>query len=146
MHPPARAAELVDLVPDLTDDLLNTVDQPLQLAKDAKGNAYLLCDYNRDGDSYRRVHAAMGARPSSSHPPRAEQRSSLAYAAGSPPPLHLHPPLTLSPGCAAALLSPPRATHSQQVSVDQRVRPAAGGRRAALAEAAHDGEPRQRHF
>ena len=46
-------AELVDLVPDLTDDLLNTVDQPLQLAKDAKGNAYLLCDYNRDGDSYR---------------------------------------------------------------------------------------------
>ena len=45
--------ELVDLVPDLTDDLLNTVDQPLQLAKDAKGNAYLLCDYNRDGDSYR---------------------------------------------------------------------------------------------
>lgn len=40
-------------MPDLTDDLLNTVDQPLQLAKDAKGNAYLLCDYNRDGDSYR---------------------------------------------------------------------------------------------
>ena len=49
----ACAAELVDLVPDLTDDLLNTVDQPLQLAKDGKGNAYLLCDYNRDGDSYR---------------------------------------------------------------------------------------------
>jgi len=55
--PPSRMEssleELVDLVPDLTDDLLNTVDQPLQLAKDAKGNAYLLCDYNRDGDSYR---------------------------------------------------------------------------------------------
>ena len=49
----ACAAELVDLVPDLTDDLLNTVDQPLQLAKDGQGNAYLLCDYNRDGDSYR---------------------------------------------------------------------------------------------
>jgi len=45
--------ELVDLVPDLTDDLLNTVDQPLQVAKDSKGNGYLLCDYNRDGDSYR---------------------------------------------------------------------------------------------
>jgi capping protein beta len=55
--PPSRMEssleELVDLVPDLTDDLLNTVDQPLQLAKDSKGNAYLLCDYNRDGDSYR---------------------------------------------------------------------------------------------
>ena len=50
---PPRRAELVDLAPDLTDDLLNTVDQPLQVAKDAQGNAYLLCDYNRDGDSYR---------------------------------------------------------------------------------------------
>ena len=49
---PARA-ELVDLVPDLTDDLLNTVDQPLQVAKDSQKNVYLLCDYNRDGDSYR---------------------------------------------------------------------------------------------
>ena len=48
-----RIAELVDLAPDLTDDLLNTVDQPLQQSTDEKGNAYLLCDYNRDGDSYR---------------------------------------------------------------------------------------------
>jgi len=55
--PPSRMEksleELVDLVPDLTDDLLNTVDQPLQTAKDDAGNTYLLCDYNRDGDSYR---------------------------------------------------------------------------------------------
>ena len=51
--PPLCAAELVDLAPDLTDDLLNTVDQPLQVAKDAQKNTYLLCDYNRDGDSYR---------------------------------------------------------------------------------------------
>lgn len=55
--PPSRMEtsleELVDLVPDLTDDLLNTVDQPLQISKDARGNQYLLCDYNRDGDSYR---------------------------------------------------------------------------------------------
>ncbi|EOD35254.1 hypothetical protein EMIHUDRAFT_44624, partial [Emiliania huxleyi CCMP1516] len=55
--PPSRCEtsleELVDLVPHLTDDLLNTIDQPLQTAKDAQGNAYLLCDYNRDGDSYR---------------------------------------------------------------------------------------------
>ena len=40
-------------MPHLTDDLLNTIDQPLQTAKDAQGNAYLLCDYNRDGDSFR---------------------------------------------------------------------------------------------
>jgi len=55
--PPSRMEssleELVDLAPDLTDDLLNTVDQPLQVAKDTKQNVYLLCDYNRDGDSYR---------------------------------------------------------------------------------------------
>lgn len=55
--PPSRMEtsleELVDLVPDLTDDLLNTVDQPLQISKDPVGNQYLLCDYNRDGDSYR---------------------------------------------------------------------------------------------
>jgi len=55
--PPSRIEssleELVDLVPDLTDDLLNTIDQPLQAAKDAQGNTYLNCDYNRDGDSYR---------------------------------------------------------------------------------------------
>ncbi|KAL1522700.1 hypothetical protein AB1Y20_017676 [Prymnesium parvum] len=55
--PPVRIEqtleELVDLVPDLTDELLNTIDQPLQAAKDAQGNTYLNCDYNRDGDSYR---------------------------------------------------------------------------------------------
>jgi len=55
--PPSRMEasleELVDLAPDLTDDLLNTVDQPLQVAKDTQKNVYLLCDYNRDADSYR---------------------------------------------------------------------------------------------
>lgn len=48
-----RCTELVDLAPDLTDDLLNTIDQPLQVAKDSQAHVYLLCDYNRDGDSYR---------------------------------------------------------------------------------------------
>jgi F-actin-capping protein subunit beta len=47
-------AGLIELVPDLTDDLLNNVDQPLQVEKDPKTNKYyILCDYNRDGDSYR---------------------------------------------------------------------------------------------
>ena len=46
---------LLELVPeDVAEDLLSNVDQPLQVAKDSKlGKQYLLCDYNRDGDSYR---------------------------------------------------------------------------------------------
>lgn len=47
-------AGLIDLVPSLCEDLLSSIDQPLQVAKDAESNKdYLLCDYNRDGDSYR---------------------------------------------------------------------------------------------
>ncbi|CAJ0567892.1 unnamed protein product, partial [Mesorhabditis spiculigera] len=47
-------SSLIDLVPGLCDDLLSTVDQPLAVAKDPQTQKeYLLCDYNRDGDSYR---------------------------------------------------------------------------------------------
>lgn len=47
-------AGLIELVPDLTDDLLTHVDQPLKVEKDSKsGKTFVLCDYNRDGDSYR---------------------------------------------------------------------------------------------
>lgn len=47
---------LLTQVPDLCEDLLSSVDQPLKVAKDkATGRDYLLCDYNRDGDSYRYV-------------------------------------------------------------------------------------------
>lgn len=47
-------SDLIDLVPGLCEDLLSSVDQPLKIAKDKeKGKDYLLCDYNRDGDSYR---------------------------------------------------------------------------------------------
>ncbi|XP_067946416.1 F-actin-capping protein subunit beta-like [Watersipora subatra] len=46
--------DLIDLVPSLCEDLLSSVDQPLKIAKDKQtGRDYLLCDYNRDGDSYR---------------------------------------------------------------------------------------------
>ncbi|KAK6009628.1 f-actin capping protein, beta subunit, partial [Ostertagia ostertagi] len=46
--------DLIDLVPGLCEDLLGTVDQPLKVAKDKEtGKEYLLCDYSRDGDSYR---------------------------------------------------------------------------------------------
>lgn len=41
-------------VPELCEELLSAVDQPLKVARDQEtGRDYLLCDYNRDGDSYR---------------------------------------------------------------------------------------------
>lgn len=47
-------SDLVALAPELCDSLLQAVDQPLKVAKDkATGREYLLCDYNRDSDSYR---------------------------------------------------------------------------------------------
>jgi len=56
--PPAQIEDnlsgLIDLVPDLTEQLLSAVDQPLKIAHDpVSSRDYLLCDYNRDGDSYR---------------------------------------------------------------------------------------------
>ncbi|KAF9004062.1 F-actin capping protein beta subunit [Cyathus striatus] len=56
--PPTRTEEnvasLVALCPDLADDLLSSVDQPLLVRTDrATGKDYLSCDYNRDGESYR---------------------------------------------------------------------------------------------
>ena len=46
-------------VPDLCEDLLSSVDQPLKIARDKQvGKDYLLCDYNRDGDSYRLVESS----------------------------------------------------------------------------------------
>jgi len=56
--PPANIednlAGLLDLCPQLTEELLSSVDQPLKIAYDKAGKRdYLLCDYNRDGDSYR---------------------------------------------------------------------------------------------
>ncbi|KAI9598749.1 F-actin-capping protein subunit beta [Syncephalis fuscata] len=45
---------LVDLAPHLAEELLSTVDQPLRVQRCPKsGRDYLICDYNRDGDSYR---------------------------------------------------------------------------------------------
>eukprot|EP01103_Thecamoeba_quadrilineata_P013037 TRINITY_DN3501_c0_g1_i1.p1 TRINITY_DN3501_c0_g1~~TRINITY_DN3501_c0_g1_i1.p1 ORF type:complete len:283 (+),score=49.50 TRINITY_DN3501_c0_g1_i1:41-850(+) len=47
-------SNLLDLVPDLANEILTSVDQPLKVAYDPSHNRdYLLCDYNRDGDSYR---------------------------------------------------------------------------------------------
>jgi len=53
-HTEENLAGLIDLVPDLVEDLLSAVDQPLKIAYDSESKRdYLLCDYNRDGDSYR---------------------------------------------------------------------------------------------
>merc|ERR1711991_637498 len=56
--PPSQTEDnlsgLIDLVPDLVEDLLSAVDQPLKVAHDKGAKRdYLLCDYNRDGNSYR---------------------------------------------------------------------------------------------
>ncbi|CAK8686854.1 F-actin-capping protein subunit beta-like [Clavelina lepadiformis] len=65
-------SDLIDLVPDLCEELLASVDQPLRVLRDKQtGKDYLLCDYNRDGDSYRSPWSntydpaiADGAKPS----------------------------------------------------------------------------------
>eukprot|EP00245_Coleochaete_scutata_P012101 TRINITY_DN4643_c0_g2_i1.p1 TRINITY_DN4643_c0_g2~~TRINITY_DN4643_c0_g2_i1.p1 ORF type:complete len:298 (+),score=47.69 TRINITY_DN4643_c0_g2_i1:70-894(+) len=56
--PPSVAEDsmacLIHIMPDYSAELLSRVDQPLQVAWDEEaGKEYLLCDYNRDGDSYR---------------------------------------------------------------------------------------------
>ncbi|KAI9720065.1 MAG: F-actin-capping protein subunit beta [Candelaria pacifica] len=50
----SNLSAICNLVPDLTEDLLESVDQPFEVRRCIKsGRDYLLCDYNRDGDSYR---------------------------------------------------------------------------------------------
>ena len=56
--PPSSTSENLDkictLTPHLTEDLLSSVDQPLEVRTCKKtGRDFLLCDYNRDGDSWR---------------------------------------------------------------------------------------------
>merc|ERR1719223_2702111 len=53
-HNLAGLLNLVDDDEDTVEELLQRVDQPLQLETDSStGKSFLLCDYNRDGDSYR---------------------------------------------------------------------------------------------
>lgn len=53
-HTTDHLNSLISLAPDLTEDLLSSVDQPLTVKRCKQtGRDYLLCDYNRDGDSYR---------------------------------------------------------------------------------------------
>ncbi|KAH6690414.1 F-actin-capping protein subunit beta [Plectosphaerella plurivora] len=53
-HTAEHLNSIISLAPDLTEDLLSSVDQPLTVRRCRQsGRDYLLCDYNRDGDSYR---------------------------------------------------------------------------------------------
>ena len=46
--------ELTRLAPELSEELLSSIDQPLKIRKCLQtGKDYLLCDYNRDATSYR---------------------------------------------------------------------------------------------
>ena len=56
--PPSKIEQsltgLLNLIPEETDELLQRIDQPLTEHTCPKtGKKYLLCDYNRDGDSFR---------------------------------------------------------------------------------------------
>ena len=56
-HTEENVAALVGICPEEADELLQSVDQPLQVKVDrATGREYLACDYNRDGESYRCVY------------------------------------------------------------------------------------------
>mmetsp|Transcript_7477 Transcript_7477/g.25490 ORF Transcript_7477/g.25490 Transcript_7477/m.25490 type:complete len:279 (+) Transcript_7477:2-838(+) len=53
-HVEQDLSDMLVLVPDLVDDLLSAVDQPLKVLKcPSSGKDFIVCDYNRDGDSYR---------------------------------------------------------------------------------------------
>ncbi|PVU92750.1 hypothetical protein BB561_003632 [Smittium simulii] len=49
-----NVAKLLEIAPELTDEILSSIDQPLKIRLDKHaGHDFLICDYNRDGDSYR---------------------------------------------------------------------------------------------
>ncbi|KAL8514243.1 hypothetical protein ACS0TY_013388 [Phlomoides rotata] len=53
-HSEAALSALLSLLPHHSSDLLSQVDQPLQVLCDVdSGKEFILCEYNRDADSYR---------------------------------------------------------------------------------------------
>ncbi len=45
---------VLDIAPQISEAVLSSVDQPLKIKRDPKAaKDYLMCDFNRDGDSYR---------------------------------------------------------------------------------------------
>ncbi|KAG5544110.1 hypothetical protein RHGRI_016755 [Rhododendron griersonianum] len=53
-HSETALSALLSLIPQHSSDLLSQVDQPLQVICDVDyGKEFILCEYNRDADSYR---------------------------------------------------------------------------------------------
>ncbi|KAL2894318.1 putative F-actin-capping protein subunit beta [Bienertia sinuspersici] len=53
-HTDTALSALLSLMPQHSSDLLSQVDQPLQVLCDEEiGKEFILCEYNRDADSYR---------------------------------------------------------------------------------------------
>ncbi|KAM2247848.1 hypothetical protein TB2_002570 [Malus domestica] len=53
-HTETALSALLSLLPQHSSDLLSQVDQPLQVLCDMEyGKEFILCEYNRDADSYR---------------------------------------------------------------------------------------------
>lgn len=53
-HAETALSALLSLLPEHSTDLLSQVDQPLQVLCDIdSGKEFILCEYNRDADSYR---------------------------------------------------------------------------------------------
>ncbi|KAF6146335.1 hypothetical protein GIB67_020429 [Kingdonia uniflora] len=53
-HTETALSALLTLLPDHSPDLLSQADQPLQVLCDMEiGKEFILCEYNRDADSYR---------------------------------------------------------------------------------------------
>lgn len=53
-HSETALSALLTLLPHHSSDLLSQVDQPLQVLCDVEsGKEFILCEYNRDADSYR---------------------------------------------------------------------------------------------
>uniref|UniRef100_A0A7C8YTM9 F-actin-capping protein subunit beta n=1 Tax=Opuntia streptacantha TaxID=393608 RepID=A0A7C8YTM9_OPUST len=53
-HTDTALSALLSLMPEHSSDLLSQVDQPLQvLCDEDSGKQFILCEYNRDADSYR---------------------------------------------------------------------------------------------
>lgn len=53
-HSETALSALLSLLPQHSSDLLSQVDQPLRVLSDMEsGNEFIMCEYNRDADSYR---------------------------------------------------------------------------------------------
>ena len=100
---------LINLLPEQTDELLQRVDQPLEEAACPRtGRKFLLCDYNRDGDSYRSPWwVAVWIIPLHLTPPPPLSRPTITTITTPPSP----PPTLTPPSPPPTLIPPPHHHH-----------------------------------